>query len=430
MPLALVLLVAAIACAAPKETVPDASPDSESQRVALGGDTARALLDSAESVSPTNVAAEPADRTPERLDTWSRVALPLNVAKPTSLNLTLDRVPRWLVYSDSLAVTFDRDLSQIVILNLRSGTHRRVGRSGRGPLEFSQSSSARYWSADSVLVVDDAQRRATVASLASGEGRTFPYPSIDSMTNPNLIGALGRGELVFSGYRGLNQEGEPGQFTAPGNLVVVAGPLGSRLGSAPIRSGAFIRAQIGEGRMLAMSPMGLSPQFSVGERHAAWLAGGTDSLYLWTGGSTAPVARRLHIPFIEFDKRVRGKIEEAYLKRFTRSDPRVLEALKPLMKIPSRRPSATELWNTVDDTFWLLLQIGVTDVEGTVWIEIDSTATVKRCFTSTPAYRVVGLGHAVAVIAKVDEETEEYSISRVPLPTAPCGFTGSLVRKQ
>lgn len=245
-----------------------------------------------------------------------------------------------------------------------------------------------------------------------------------------MIGALIDGSLVFRSFRGSSEQGEPGLFRPLGTLTVLNGPNGATRGSVSIRGGASIRVSVGESKLLVGAPVGLAPLLAVGASDVAWMPGGTDSLYLWTGNGNAPVKFRLSIPFMTINKRERTHIEEDYLQRFARNGAIIQDALRPYLSIPSRISSVTTIWEGLDSTFWLRLQSGVTVDEGSIWVEIDASTTVRRCVTSTPANRVVGLGDSIALIASFIEDTEEFSISSMRLPTKACQYSGSLKREE
>lgn len=60
-------------------------------------------------------------RQPESMNEWTSLGEPLGESTKRTFELAMDDAVRWLIYGDSLAATFDRNQSQVIILHLMNG---------------------------------------------------------------------------------------------------------------------------------------------------------------------------------------------------------------------------------------------------------------------------------------------------------------------
>lgn len=362
---------------------------------------------------------------PETLRDWLLASDSMSAQRTTSMNLTIDAPTTWLVYGDTVGVWFDRGEQQIVILDLRTRAHRRIGRRGSGPLEFSGLTTLARWSGDSILAMDGGQRRASVIAFAkNGSGRTFPNPTVDSLDPAQLIGGLASGALVFRSYHAFTQRGDPGYFRPSGKILVTTANDG-HAESVPIIGPASIRATVGETHSLTSAPIGLAPLIAIGKNQIAWLPGGSDTLHLWSGGNGGVRTVVLELAPLKLTKAIQERIKNKYLSRYAGSGAGLQEAISKYISLPDQLSPLTGLFASPDSTLWLRLQSGIDVDVGSTWIQIDPSTRVRRCVYALPSARIVGFGTSVAIVAHLVEETDEYQISVSTLPTS-CRFSGRL----
>jgi hypothetical protein len=159
---------------------------------------------------------------------------------------TLDVPASVQVYRDSIAIWFSRGAASVDLLTLRDGQLRRVGREGRGPLEFSRTSVVQGIRTDSVVVHDYSLRRLTIVSLQTLKGRVVTSADFDGGTGVVLTNTFGDG-----GYLGLRPITTPGvgptAYIVDTAEIVVARDGGATASLARVGVGAGIRVRTENG---------------------------------------------------------------------------------------------------------------------------------------------------------------------------------------
>lgn len=270
---------------------------------------------------------------------WHQRA-PQLATKPVTGLADLDLPTAFTLIGDTLGVWFERADAQVKRVDLRTGVVRVFGRLGHGPMEYSNTCTISRWLGDSVLVRDAADLRATILSLASGQGRQIRYAALDSSPATRLEGMLeGNTAVTYIASRGA-QNGPDGFFTDTVTLRVRRNGRDLR---EPITlvSGSGVRLHFDGGAMVAAPPVSLGQEYLIDTRRIVWVSPGSDTLHTWrVDGSASAVPVRL--PVHVLNAATRRSIFEAWLAK-SQLKPPIAAGFRRVVRLPERVQAVTRL---------------------------------------------------------------------------------------
>jgi hypothetical protein len=353
-----------------------------------------------------------ATRFPTTFAEWRAAAPRLDSSSGTELGRS-DFATPWFVIGDSIAVGFDRGIRGVLITDLRTGAQERIGREGRGPLEFSVQAMIGRWAGDSVLVIDRGQLRATVVNVHTRAGRSFQFIERDTSSMGEPLGSLADQRIVFRSRAPNLEHGTDGMYRGLQVLRLKASTSDDASMSASVVGEAGIRVPFGGGRIIGSAPVQLAPLVAVGDKDVWWIPGGTDSLYAM--GRTPPrFVGRVALPVKHFSRLEKSQLLTEHLSKFQKT-PDVASAVAKILTIPDSISSIGGMLAGEHGSLWFrITEPGVRDV-GSVWIEAGPDTLIARCFFVSPKRRVLAIGGSLTIVATRDSSDDTYGISVVKL---------------
>ena len=196
----------------------------------------------------------------------------------------LDFANAFTLVSDSVGVYFDRHTAQVVRVHLRTGQTQAFGRSGNGPMEYSNICVLHLWLGDSILVNDMYAMRATVLSVQNGKGRQFRYSTLDSVIGSRLDMIMEGGVAVVRAPSKGSQNGPDGYFLDTAHVRFIKDGKSVR---APVSyvSGSGARLHYGNNAMVNSTPFDLTLGAMLDERRMIWFD--KDSMHVWRVDGTS-----------------------------------------------------------------------------------------------------------------------------------------------
>ncbi len=370
----------------------------------------------APSVGVTRLVAQP----PLTPAVWYQRATPL-VTTPVRGVEELDGPVPFTLLGDTVAAWFERADAQVKRIDLRTGAVRAFGRLGHGPMEFSNGCSISRWIGDSILVRDPVDLRATVMSLATGQGRQVRYVALDSAPGTRLQGLLEGNVVVTTIETRGSQDGPDGYFTDTLTLRVRRSGRHLREPIAFV-GGSGVRLHYSGGALVSSPPVGLSQGYLIDTHRIVWVSSDNDTLYTWhVDGTTtaAPVRLPVHV----LSAATRRTLFENWLAKGQLKPP-MRDGFRRVVRMPERVPAVTRLYTSTADRFWMRVEQTPATTEAATIVEITERGQVTRCFRLAPTQRLLGIGAEVAITGeKTDDDLWRVKLGSIP---AACPVRGAL----
>ncbi|MBX9927631.1 MAG: hypothetical protein K2X99_01850 [Gemmatimonadaceae bacterium] len=338
-------------------------------------------------------------------------------------NPSLDVPTSVHVYRDSVAVWFARGTASVELLTLKDGRVRRVGREGRGPMEFSPTSVVQGLRADSAVVQDYALRRLTIVSLQTLKGRVVTAADFDGATGVVLSRTFGDG-----GYIGLRPITKPGAgptaYFVDTAEIVLAPEVGTSTTLARIGVGAGIRVRTESGYLVTDPLVDVTLPWAATQRALYFFSGNGDSLNISLGSNARRTTFEVTLPTAEL---LPGTAREMLAKRARgmRLSANVERALPAQIHFPRAIPLTERLYPVEGGGFWLRTRVALSTQSMQLMTKYSDTLAPLACFHLARKQRVLGVGERITIVGEEDED----GLLQLRVGTATNGCGLPLLRK-